>query len=82
MVGIVLNMPSYPMDKQKMIVATTMSLHNFIRENNANDKDFRKCDRNLDYVPTILSRYRRHHVTQNAGDTTTSEFDDCTMDKF
>jgi hypothetical protein len=65
-----------------MIVAATMCLHNFIRKNHANDKDFRKCDRNLDYVPTIPSRYRRHHMTQNAGDTSTSESDDRTMDKL
>jgi hypothetical protein len=77
-----LHMLSYPMDKQKMIVAATMCLHNFIRENHANDKDFRKCDQNPDYVPTIPSRYRRHHVTQNAGDTSTSKSDDRTMDKF
>jgi hypothetical protein len=72
----------FPMDKQKMIAAATMCLHNFICENNANDKDFRKCDRNPNYVPTITSRYRRHHVTQNARDTSTSEADDQTMDKF
>jgi hypothetical protein len=35
-----------------------------------------------DYVPTIPSRYRRHHMTQNAGDTSTSESDDRTMDKL
>jgi hypothetical protein len=70
------------MDKQKMIVAVTICLHNFIRENNANDKDLRKCDQNSDYVSTVPSRYRRHHMTQNAGDTSTSESDDRTMDKF
>jgi hypothetical protein len=36
--------------EEKMIVATTMCLHNFIRENNVEDKDF---SRNPDYVPTI-----------------------------
>jgi hypothetical protein len=41
---ILLKMPSFPLDKQKMIVATTMCLHNFIRENNAQDKDFYGCD--------------------------------------
>jgi hypothetical protein len=60
---ILLNMLSYLMDKQKIIVAATMCLYNFIHENNANDKDFRKCDRNPDYVPSIPSRCRRHHVT-------------------
>jgi hypothetical protein len=37
---ILLKMPSFPLDKQKMIVAAIMCLHNFIRENNAQDKDF------------------------------------------
>ena len=50
---ILLKMPSYPMIKQKMIVAATMCLHNFIRENHALDKDFYRCDRDPDYVPTI-----------------------------
>jgi hypothetical protein len=41
---ILLKMPSYPMSKQKMIVAATMCLHNFIRENHALDRHFRRCD--------------------------------------
>jgi hypothetical protein len=45
-------------------------------------KDFRKCDPNPDYVSTIPSRYRRHHITQNIGDTSTLEADDRTMNKF
>ena len=65
-----------------MIVAATMCLHNFIRENHAQDKDFRKCDRNPNYMPTIPSRYRKHYVSQNAGDTSNMETDDRTMDKF
>jgi hypothetical protein len=77
-----LNMMSYPMDKQKMIVATTMCLHYFICENHANDKVFKNCDRSPYYVPTILSGYSRHKVTQNVGDTSTSEPNDQTMDKF
>jgi hypothetical protein len=38
---------------KKMIVAGTMCLHNFIRENSALDEDFQICDRHLDYIPTI-----------------------------
>lgn len=57
---ILLKMPSYPMDKQMMIVAATMCLNNFIRENDDQDKHFQKCDRNPDYVPTIPSRYRKY----------------------
>lgn len=55
---ILLNMPKYPMVKQKMIVAATMCLHNFIRQHHALDKDFERCDRDQDYVPTIPARYR------------------------
>lgn len=57
---ILLKMPSYPMDKQMMIVAATMCLNNSIRENDDQDKHFQKCDRNPDYVPTIPSRYRKY----------------------
>jgi hypothetical protein len=48
---ILLKMPSYSIDKQKMIVVATMSLHNYIRENDQEDKAFCKCDRNPEYVP-------------------------------
>jgi hypothetical protein len=41
---ILFKMPSYPLDKQKMIVAATMSLHNFIHENDVLDEDFERCD--------------------------------------
>jgi hypothetical protein len=76
---ILLKMPSFPLDKQKMIVAATMCLHNFIRENTTQDIDFAKCDRDPDYVPTIPARYRRYI---HAGDTSTPESDDRSMDIF
>src|SRR5207244_3722785 len=79
---ILLKMPTYPMDKQLMFVAATMCLHNYIRENHALDKDFVKCDRNPDYVPTIPSRYTRHLPSQNASDTSTPLSNDRNMDKF
>ena len=79
---ILLKMPSYPIEKQKMIVAATMCLYSFIRENNAQDKHFSKCDRNPDYVPTIPSRYSKHVPTRNIGDTSTLESSDRNMDKF
>lgn len=46
-------MLSYPIDKQKMIVTATMCLRNFIRENHALDRHFRRCDKDPDYVPMI-----------------------------
>jgi hypothetical protein len=67
---------------RKMIVAATMCLHNFIRENNAQDKHFTKCDRDPDYVPTIPERYKKSRLIQNAGDTSTPESSDLSMDRF
>jgi hypothetical protein len=62
---ILLKMLSYPMEKQKMIVAAIMYLYNFIRENHSKDKDFSKCDQNPDYVPTIHLRYGKHFAAHN-----------------
>jgi hypothetical protein len=59
--------------EQKMVVAITMCLHNFFRENNVEGKDFSKCDRNADYVPSIPSRCTNHIPSQNASDTSTSQ---------
>jgi hypothetical protein len=78
---ILLKMPTYPMDKQKMIIAATMCLHNFIRENSALDEDFQRCDRDPDYIPTIPFRYRRH-VPQNASDTSTIGSSSRNMNRF
>eukprot|EP00267_Zea_mays_P031056 XP_008662998.2 protein ALP1-like [Zea mays] len=78
---ILLNMPKYPMVKQKMIVAATMCLHNFIRQHHALDKDFERCDRDQDYVPTIPARYRNQVLSQSSSDTT-SHANDRTMDRF
>jgi hypothetical protein len=44
-----LKLPSYPMSKQKMIVAATMCLHNFICENHALDMHLLRCDQDPDY---------------------------------
>jgi hypothetical protein len=76
---ILIKMPSYPMEKQKMIVAATMCLHNYIRETNVVDRDFHKCDRNPDYIPNIPSRYARH---SNPSDTSTTASNDRNMDRF
>ena len=76
---ILIKMPSYLMEKQKMIVAATMCLHNYIRETNVVDRDFHKCVRNPDYIPTIPSRYARH---SNPSDTSTTASNDRNMDRF
>ena len=79
---ILLKMPSYPMVKQKMIVAATTCLHNFIRENHAFDRHFCRCDRDLEYIPTIPQRYVRHQPSQNSSNASTSEAKDTKMDIF
>jgi hypothetical protein len=78
---ILLKMPTYPLDKQMMIIAATMCLHNFIRENDAFDEEFQRCDRDPDYVPTIPTRYRRH-MPQNLSDTSTTGASTRNMNKF
>ena len=70
------------MSKQKMIVTATMCLHNFIHENHALDRHFRRCDRNPDYVPTIPERYARHAPSRNASDASMFDANDITMDRF
>jgi hypothetical protein len=72
----------YRIEKQRMIVVATMCLHNFIHENHAQDREFRKCNKNPDYMPTIPSRYRKHYISHDAGDTSHTETDDLGMDRF
>jgi hypothetical protein len=79
---ILLKMPSYPMSKQKMIVPTIMCLHNFICENHALDRHFRRYDRDPDYMPTIPHRYERHAPSQNASDDSTSTTNGISMDRI
>jgi hypothetical protein len=62
-----------------MIVAATMCLHNYIREMDAQDKHFRKCDRNPDYLSTIPSRYAKYLPSRNASDTSTPHSSDRNM---
>ena len=77
-----LKMPSFPMWKQKMVVAATMTLHNFIRDRNAPDRHFHRFERNPDYVPTIPSRFRRYVISQDTSDTSTEGQSDVSMDAF
>jgi hypothetical protein len=50
---ILLKMPSFPLNKQKIMIVVTMCLSNFICENNAQDKNFHRYDQDPNYVPTI-----------------------------
>jgi hypothetical protein len=79
---ILLNMPSYLMEKQMMIVAATMCFHNYMCEMDAQDKHFWKCDRNPDYLLTTPSRYVKYLPSRNASDTSTPHSSDRNMDKF
>jgi hypothetical protein len=68
------------MSKQKMIVVTTMCLHNFIHENYALDRHFCRCDQDPDYMPTIPHSYARHAPPQNASDNFTSSTNNISLD--
>ena len=48
---ILLNMPSFPEDKQARIIVACMALHNFIRENRIADREFDACDADENYNP-------------------------------
>lgn len=65
-----------------MVVAVTISLHNDIREDHTLDKDFVKCDKNPDYVPTISESYARYLSSQNTSDTLTTQSNHRAMDRF
>jgi hypothetical protein len=76
---ILFKIPPYPMFKQKMIVVSTMVLHNFIREHDGEDLDWARVDRDPNYVPTIPERYRKYVVASNGS---TTEPSAPTMDVF
>jgi hypothetical protein len=50
---ILMHMPSYPPKKQSKIISACMGLHNFIRESRLEDKDFRECDEDENFIPTV-----------------------------
>ncbi|KAM3318532.1 hypothetical protein ACQJBY_035974 [Aegilops geniculata] len=79
---ILLKMPNYSVETQKMIVAASMALHNYIRYHDKGDLHFLRVDRDPNYVPTIPSRYQRYAIPPNASDTSTSEASDKDMDRF
>ena len=79
---ILLKMPNYLVETQKMIVAATMTLHNYVRYHDKGDLHFLQVDRDPSYVPTIPSRYQRYAIPPNASDASTSEASDKDMDRF
>jgi hypothetical protein len=47
---ILLDVPSYPIEKQKKIIIVYMALHNFIRDSNLSDDDFDRLESDETYV--------------------------------
>jgi hypothetical protein len=47
---ILLDVPSYPIEKQKNIIIACMALHNFIRDSNMSDEDFDRLELDETYV--------------------------------
>ncbi|XP_024316937.1 uncharacterized protein LOC112271590 [Brachypodium distachyon] len=79
---ILLKMPNYSMDKQKLIEAASMVLHNYVREHQSGDRHFCRCDRDPNYEPTIPERYQKYAISQSASDGSTPELNDTSMDSF
>ena len=77
---LLLKMPNYSIETQKMIVAAAMTLHNYVRHHDKGDLHFRRVDRDPDYVPTIPSRFKRYAIPPNASDASTTEASDKNMD--
>jgi hypothetical protein len=74
-------MPNYSIETQKMIIATTMTLHNYVRHHDKGDLHFRRVERDPNYVPTIPSRFKRFAIPPNASDASTSEASEKNMDR-
>jgi hypothetical protein len=78
---ILLKMPNYSIETQKMIIAATMTLHNYVRHHDKGDLHFCRVNRDPNYVPTIPSRFKRFVIPPNASDASTSEASDKNMDR-
>lgn len=48
---ILFHLPSYPQQKQSMIICACLALHNFIRDSKLADCEFDMCDQDESYVP-------------------------------
>lgn len=79
---ILLKMPNYSIQTQKMIIAATMTLHNYVRLHDKEDIHFLRCERDPDYVPTIPERYKKYVIPPNASDSSTPAESGPNMDLF
>ena len=79
---LLLKMPKYSIETQKMIVPAAITLQNYVRAHDREDIHFARCDRDPDYVPTIPERYKRYAVPANASDTSTPEANGSDMDEI
>lgn len=44
------SMPSFPLQRQVEIIIACFALHNFIRDSQLEDKEFRRCDADENYM--------------------------------
>jgi hypothetical protein len=65
--------------KQKMIVVTTMVLHNYIHEYTSGDINFEYVEHVEHYEPMIMERYNKYIVSS---DSSTPLSNALTMDNF
>lgn len=75
---ILLNLPSYPMPKQSLIIIACMVIHNFIRESALPHVEFDKCDQDQNYMLEVEGAYghRRNRASNCLMD------DDQNMNQF
>ena len=79
---ILYKMSKYSTLTPKKIAATTMVLHNFIREHSSGDVDFANFDQDPNFMPTIPDRYNKYAVSPHASDESTSEASFIKIDAF
>ncbi|VAI18257.1 unnamed protein product [Triticum turgidum subsp. durum] len=75
-------MPNYSIQTLKMIIAATMTLHNYVLLHDKEDIHFLRCERDPDYVPTIPERYKKYVIPPNASGSSTPSESGPNMDLF
>ncbi|KAG0498288.1 hypothetical protein HPP92_002979 [Vanilla planifolia] len=73
------DMPTFTFEKQRLIVAATMALHNYIgRHHSQSDPDFRECAENVNFIPPEAQTDQVGNIlmTQSGGDDGYDEYRD------